>query len=55
LTRQNIAADLPVEQDQFAVDGKAGAHLRRANALLQFRQEGGVVRGQLVIRHNVAS
>ena len=42
LAGQDVAADLPVEQDQLAVDGQGGPDLGGADALLQVGQEGGV-------------
>ena len=36
---EDVAADLPVQQDQFAVDRERGVQLRRLNASLQVGKE----------------
>ena len=36
---EDVAADLPIEQDQFSVNGERGAQLRRLNPALQVCKE----------------
>ena len=40
-----VSPDLPVEQQQLAVDGQGGAQLGGADALLEVGEEGGVAGG----------
>ena len=39
LAGEDVAADLPVEEDHLAVDGQRGAELGRADALLEQREK----------------